>query len=83
MPDITEKEAISRYEEITYEMSKHIGCLNQMYDTVHWINEQMGWDGMFETEFEEALVKLGNVLAACVTYSLEDKYEKNSGKEKD
>ena len=43
----------------------------------------MGWDGMFETEFEEALVKLGNVLAACVTYSLEDKYEKNSGKEKD
>lgn len=81
MSILTEKEAISRYEKMTYEMSKHIACLNQIYDSMQWINEQMGWDGMFETDFETALVKLGNVLAASVTYSLEDKYEKNDEKE--
>jgi hypothetical protein len=66
---------------MTYEMSKHIACLNQIYDNMHWINDQMGWDGMFETDFETALAKLGNVLAASVTYSLEDKYEKDNEKE--
>lgn len=50
--------------------------------TCRFINEQMGWDGMFESDFETAISKLGNVLAACVTYAFEDKYD-GSRKEKD
>jgi len=74
---MTQKEAVSEYERLTYDLSKHMSCINDIYSRCHHINEEMGWDGMFEIDFEDALRKLGNVLAACVCYTLEDKYEKN------
>ena len=37
----------------------------------------MGWDGMFECDFSEALEKLANVQAAMIMYSMEDKFKKS------
>ena len=72
---ITEKEALADYEKIAYDLSKHIACISDLYERCKFINDRMGWDGMFEGDFETAISKLGNVLAACVTYAFEDKYD--------
>ena len=37
----------------------------------------MGWDGMFECDFGEALEKLANVESAMITYSMEDKFKQS------
>ena len=78
----TTKEAVSEYEKMAYDLSRYLSCMNDIYSKCHDINEEMGWDGMFEIEFEDALRKLGNVLAACVCYTLEDKYGKKEPSQK-
>lgn len=78
---MTEEKAVKEYEKISFDVARHVSCLNDLYDKVHSINEEMGWDGMFEIEFEDALRKLGNVVAACVIYHLEGKYGKKTNSE--
>lgn len=80
---MTEEEAIEKYEKITYDLSKHLACLHVLYDRVKYINSEMEWDGMFECDFEDALSKLGNTLAACVAYTLESKYENHEKKDEE
>ena len=80
---MTEKEAIGEYEKITYDVARCVGKLNDLFERCHEINDEMGWDGMFEVTFEDALRKLGDVVSACVIYSLEEKYGKNGGKEEE
>lgn len=78
---MTEKEATETYEKLTYDLSKHLACLHVLYERAKYVNSEMEWDGMFECDFEDALSKLGNVLAACVTYTFESKYENHEKKD--
>lgn len=71
------QEAINDYEKLTYELSKSVTKISEIYNRVQYINNRMNWDGMFEVDFGEALEKLANVQAAMITYSMEDKFRKS------
>lgn len=74
---MNKKDAIKDYEKLTYELAKSVSKISYVYSRIKFINEQMGWDGMFECDFEEALAKLSNVQASMITYSMEDKFRKS------
>lgn len=76
-----EDEAIQEYEELTYSLAKEVAKLNEIRQRMRHINESMGWDGMFELDFDEAMVNLANVEAAAITYTLEKKYRENDIKQ--
>ena len=69
--------AIEKYEKLTYDLAKSVSKISDIYGQIKFINNQMGWDGMFECDFGEALEKLANVQAAMITYSMEDKFRES------
>lgn len=69
--------AIEKYEKLTYDLAKSVSKISDIYGQIKFINDQMGWDGMFECDFGEALEKLANVQAAMITYSMEDKFRES------
>ena len=69
--------AIEKYEKLTYDLAKSVSKISDIYGQIKFINNQMGWDGMFECDFGEALEKLASVQATMVTYSMEDKFRKS------
>ena len=74
---MTKEEAIAKYEKLTYCMAKNVAKMSEIYEQVKYINREMGWDGMFECDFGEALEKLANVESAMITYSMEDKFKQS------
>jgi len=42
---------------------------------MEYINSEMKWDGMFEIDFDKAMVSLAKVQSAAILYSLEDEYD--------
>lgn len=74
---MNKKDAIREYEKLTYDLAKSVAKISNVYGRIAFINGQMGWDGMFECDFEEAIAKLSNVQAAMITYSMEDKFRKS------
>lgn len=74
---MNKKDAIKDYEKLTYDLAKSVSKISDIYGRIKFINVQMGWDGMFECDFGEALEKLANVQAAMITYSMEDKFKKS------
>ena len=74
---MNKKDAIRDYEKLTYNLAKSVSKISDIYDRIKFINDQMGWDGMFECDFSEALEKLAIVQAAMITYSNEDKFKKS------
>lgn len=74
---MNKKDAIKDYEKLTYDLAKSVSKISDIYGRIKFINVQMGWDGMFECDFGEALEKLANVQAAMITYSMEDKFRKS------
>ena len=74
---MNKKDAIKDYEKLTYELAKSVSKISYVYSRIKFINEQMGWDGLFECDFEEALAKLSNVQASMITYSMEDKFRQS------
>ena len=74
---MNKKDAIRDYEKLTYDLAKSVNKISDIYDRIKFINNQMGWDGMFECDFSEALEKLAIVQAAMITYSNEDKFKKS------
>lgn len=71
------EEATSRYEKLTYDLAKNVAKMHEIYEEVKHINHEMGWDGMFECDFGEAMEKLANVESAMITYSMESKFRKD------
>lgn len=71
---MTTKEAVSDYKELMFKIAKAVDQLGYVRERMHYINEQMGWDGMFELNFDTALRELAIVEAAAITYSFEDEY---------
>ena len=69
--------AIEKYEKLTYDLAKSVSKISDIYDRIKFINNQLGWAGMFECDFSEALEKLANVQAAMIMYSMEDKFKKS------
>ena len=69
--------AIEKYEKLTYDLAKSVSKISDIYDRIKFINGQIGWDGMFECDFSEALEKLANVQAAMIICSMEDKFRKS------
>ena len=49
------EEAIAKYEKLTYDLAKLVSKMSDIYEQVKYINREMGWDGMFECDFGEAL----------------------------
>ena len=74
---MTEKEAVSKYEKLTYDLAKNVAKMCDIYEQVKYINSEVGWDGMFECDFGTALEKLANVESAMITYSMESKFRKS------
>ena len=74
---MNKNDAIESYEKLTYDLAKSVSKISDIYDRIKFINNQMGWDGMFESDFGEALEKLANVQAAMITYSMEDKFRES------
>lgn len=74
---MNKNDAIEKYEKLTYDLAKSVSKISDIYDRIKFINNQMGWDGMFESDFGEALEKLANVQAAMITYSMEDKFRES------
>ena len=74
---MNKKDAIKDYEKLTYDLSKSVSKISDIYDRIKFINNQMDWDGMFECDFSEALEKLANVQAAMIICSMEDKFRKS------
>ena len=74
---MNKKDAIRDYEKLTYDLAKSVSKISDIYGRINFINRQMGWDGMFECDFGEALEKLANVQAAMIMYSMEDKFRKS------
>ena len=74
---MNKRDAIRDYEKLTYNLAKSISKISDIYDRIKFINDQMGWDGMFECDFSEALEKLANVQAAMIICSMEDKFRKS------
>ena len=74
---MNKKDAIKDYEKLTYGLAKSVSKISDIYDRIKFINGQMGWDGMFECDFSEALEKLANVQAAMIISSMEDKFRKS------
>lgn len=74
---MNKKDAIKDYEKLTYDLAKSVSKISDIYGRIKFINVQMGWDGMFECDFGEALEKLANVQAEMITYSMEDKFKKS------
>ena len=74
---MNKKDAIKDYEKLTYDLAKSVSKISYIYDRIKFINDQMGWDGMFECDFSEALEKLANVQAAMIMCSMEDKFRKS------
>ena len=74
---MNKKDAIKDYEKLTYNLAKSVSKISDIYDRIKFINDQMGWDGMFECDFSEALEKLANVQAAMIICSMEDKFRKS------
>ena len=74
---MNKKDAIKDYEKLTYELAKSVSKISYVYSRIKFINEQMGWDGLFECDFSEALEKLANVQAAMIICSMEDKFRKS------
>lgn len=72
-----EKQAIADYRKMSYDIAKIVARLSDIYDRMQFIDQQRGWDGMHEIDFEKALALLGRVQAATVTYSLEPEYVKD------
>ncbi len=72
-----ESKAICDYRKMSYDLAKIIGRLSDIYDRMQFIDQQRGWDGMHEIDFEKALALLGRVQAATVIYSLEQEYLKD------
>jgi len=58
---MTKEEAIETYEELTYDLAKAVGKISDIKERMSYVNDQMGWDGMFELDFENALAKLADV----------------------
>lgn len=71
---MTNEEATAEYEELTYDLAKVVSKLDTIRQRMKYINSQMGYDGMFEIEFDEAMVSLANVESAAICYTLEEKY---------
>ena len=71
------EEAIAKYEKLTYDLAKLVSKMSDIYEQVKYINREIGWDGMFECDFGEALEKLANVESAMITYSMEDKFKQS------
>ena len=78
---MNKKDAMRDYEKLTYNLAKSVSKISDIYDRIKFINDQMGWDGMFECDFSEALEKLASVQAAMVTYSMEDKFRESDIKD--
>ena len=74
---MNKKDAIRDYEKLTYNLAKSVSKISDIYDRIKFINDQMGWDGMFECDFSAALEKLANVQAAMIICSMEDKFRKS------
>ena len=74
---MNKKDAIKDYEKLTYDLAKSVSKISDIYDRIKFINDQMGWDGMFECDFSEALEKLANVQASMIICSMEDKFRKS------
>ena len=74
---MNKKDAIRDYEKLTSNLAKYVSKISDIYDRIKFINDQMGWDGMFECDFSEALEKLANVQAAMIICSMEDKFRKS------
>ena len=74
---MNKKDAIKDYEKLTYDLAKSVSKISDIYGRIKFINNQMGWDGMFECDFSEALERLAVVQAAMVTYSMEDKFRES------
>ena len=74
---MNKNDAIEDYEKLTYDLAKSVSKISDIYGRIKFINNQMGWDGMFECDFGEALEKLASVQAAMVTYSMEDKFRES------
>ena len=74
---MNKKDAMRDYEKLTYNLAKSVSKISDIYDRIKFINDQMGWDGMFECDFSEALEKLANVQAAMIICSMEDKFRKS------
>ena len=71
---MTQKEALQEYEELTYDLAKVVGKLDSIRQRMKYINAKMSYDGMFELDFDNAMVSLANVQAAAICYTLEEKY---------
>ena len=74
---MNKKDAIRDYEKLTYDLAKSVTKISDIYGRIKFINGQMGWDGMFECDFSEALEKLAAVQASMITYAMEDKFRKS------
>ena len=74
---MNKNDAIEDYEKLTYDLAKSVSKISDIYGRIKFINNQMGWDGMFECDFGESLEKLASVQAAMVTYSMEDKFRES------
>ena len=74
---MNKNDAIRDYGKLTYDLAKCVSKISDIYDRIKFINDQMGWDGMVECDFGEALEKLAIVQAAMITYSNEDKFKKS------
>lgn len=74
---MNKNDAIEDYEKLTYDLAKSVSKISDIYGRIKYINNQMGWDGIFECDFGEALEKLANVQAAMITYSMEDKFRES------
>lgn len=74
---MNKNDAIEDYEKLTYDLAKSVAKISDIYGRIKFINNQMGWDGMFECDFGEALERLASVQAAMVTYSMEDKFRES------
>ena len=74
---MNKKDAIRDYEKLTYDLAKSVTKISDIYGRIKFINDQMGWDGMFECDFSEALEKLAAVQASMITYAMEDKFRKS------
>lgn len=75
--NMTKENAIKQYKKHLYDLAKNIAKLSEIKESVGYINDQMGWDGLFEFDFDTAISKLANVQAAMVCYSFEDEYRKD------
>ena len=55
-----ENKAIRDYRKMSYDLAKIIGRLSDIYDRMQFIDQQCGWNGMHEIDFEKALAPYEN-----------------------